>query len=174
MTSRPWIAVSAALLLLAPTAYAGVGQGDIEAGVNVSLTSMEQETTTTDFFGNTTTTTTKSDYGTIGLNGGYFYTDRIEFKLALSASVSSDATFGTLNPGADFLFPTKSALVPYVGASLGLGIFDSETDFLEGHGGLKYFVNERTSIEGELSYSSPLDTDYDATTQLSVGLNVYF
>jgi hypothetical protein len=166
---RAWTAACAALLLAAPAAQAGVGQGDIEAGVSISLTSTEIEPETGP--------STKSDSGTVNLSGGYFFSDMIQFKLGLNMTVTTDATFGSINPGADFLFSQgDSPMVPYVGASYGLAVGDlTETDFLEFHGGIKYFFRENASFELELSRSEPMDSDVDAGhTDLSVGVNVYF
>lgn len=169
---RAWIAASAALLLAAPMAQAGVGQGDIEAGISISLTSSETETD--DGFGGTTTT--KSDFGNVSFSGGYFYTDMIEFKLAVNMIVTTDFTAGTINPGADFLFATKETLVPFAGASYGLAVGDlDDTDFLEFHGGVKYFFRERMSVEARLARFEPLDSDYDVGhTDLTAGFNVYY
>ena len=166
---RAWTAACAALLLAAPAAHAGVGQGDIEAGVSISLTSTETDPEAGP--------TTKSDSGTVNLSGGYFYSDMIQFKLGLSMTVTSDANYGSINPGADFLFSQgDSPLVPYAGASYGLAVGDlTETDFLEFHGGIKYFFRENASFEVELSRSEPLDSDVEAGhTDLTAGINVYF
>ena len=167
--NRAWIAACAALLLAAPAAYAGVSQGDIEAGISVSLNKQEIETDGAP--------TQKTDFGLINVSGGYFYTDMIQFKLALNMIVTSDATTGSINPGADFLFSQGgSDLVPFAGASYGLAVGDlTETDFLELHGGVKYFFRENTSVEFKLARHEPMDRDVDAGhTDLSVGVNVYF
>jgi hypothetical protein len=168
--NRVWIAAGAALLLAAPGAQAGVGQGDVEIGASVSLTSQETEVDTG--FG---TTTTKTDSGTVSLSGGYFYTDMVEFKLALNLSVS-DITTGSINPGVDFLFAGESDLVPFVGASYGLAVGDfTETDFLEFHGGFKYFFRENASFEVKLARSEAMDSDVEAgRTDLNAGINFYF
>jgi hypothetical protein len=166
---RAWIAASAALLLAAPAAYAGVGQGDIEAGISISLNSTEVETDGAP--------AQKFDSGLVSVSGGYFYTDMIQFKVALNMNVTSDDTSGSLNPGADFLFTQAgSDMVPFAGASYGLAIGDTtDTDFLEFHGGLKYFFRERTSVEFKLARFEPMDSDFDfGHTDLTVGLNVYF
>lgn len=166
---RAWTAACAALLLAAPAAQAGVGQGDIEAGVSVSLNSTEVEVDGAP--------TTKSDSGTISLSGGYFFTDMVQFKVALNMTVTTDITTGTLSPGADFLFAQgDSPMVPFAGASYGLAIGDlDETDFLEFHGGVKYFIRERTSVEFRLARFEPMDSAFDyGHTDLTVGVNVYF
>lgn len=166
--NTPWIAVSAAVLLASPGAYAaGVGEGDFEAGISVSLTKNEIEIAGT---------TTDQDFGTVELSGGKFFTDQLEAKLALSATTTADFTFGTLRLGADYLFTNKAPgdVVPFVGAAFALGMFDTETDYLDLHGGIKYFFRERTSLEARLSFQSPTDSAYDAITDLFVGLNVYF
>ena len=123
---RAWIAACAAGLLAAPLAHAGVGQGDIEVGVSVSLVYTEIEFEDG--------TTTDQDSGIISASGGYFLNDMVELKGALSLVVTSDATTGSINPGVDFLFPTASALVPFAGASYGLAVGDfTDTDFFEVH-----------------------------------------
>jgi len=169
MMNRAWIAVSAALLLAAPGAYAGVGQGDIEVGVSVSLVYTEIEFEDG--------TTTDQDSGVISASGGYFFNDMIEFKGALTLVVSSDVTTGSINPGVDFLFPTKgSTVVPFAGGSYGLAVGDfDDTDFLEVHGGIKYFFRERASVEVKLGRSEPVDSDFDVGhTDLFAGINVYY
>jgi len=164
--NKPWIAVSALVLLASPGAYAaGVGEGDFEAGLSVSLTSTE-----TDSAG----TTTDSDSGQIEVSGGMFFSDQLEAKVALSASVTTDATFGTLKPGVDYLFTGTSSVVPFAGGAYALGMFDTETDYLDVHGGIKYFFRERTSVEARLSYQMATDSGFDDVTDLFVGLNVYF
>lgn len=166
---RAWIAACAALLLAAPAAYAGVSQGDMEAGVSVSLTSTEIETEGAP--------TQKNDSGLISVSGGYFYTDMIQFRVALNLNVTEAATSGSLNPGADFLFAQEgSDMVPFVGASYGLAMGDlDDTDFLEFHGGVKYFFRENASVEAKLARFEPMDSDFDyGHTDLTVGLNFYF
>lgn len=167
--NRVWIAASAVLLLAAPGAQAGVGQGDVEVGASISLTSQEIEVDGA--------APTKSDTGTVSVSGGYFYTDMIEFKLALNMIVATDITAGTINPGADFLFGSKdSNVVPFAGASYGLAVGDlTDTDFLEFHGGFKYFFRERASIEVKLARFEPMDSAFDVGhTDLTAGFNIYF
>lgn len=163
------MAACSAWLLAAPVAQAGVGQGDIEAGVSISITKQEIEI---DGGG-----TTKTDFGTINVSGGYFYSDMLEFKGAVNMTVTSDFTFGTLNPGADFLFTQSgSQMVPFAGASYGLAFGDlDQTDFLEFHGGIKYFFRENASVEAKLARFEPIDSDFDVgRTDLTVGLNLYY
>jgi hypothetical protein len=166
---RAWTAACAALLLAAPAAQAGVGQGDFEAGVSVSLNSTEVEPDAGP--------STKTDSGTINLSGGYFYSDMIQFKLALLMTVTTDFTFGSINPGADFLFSQgDSPMVPFVGASYGLAVGDiTDTDFLDVHGGIKYFFKERASLELKLARFEAIDSDFKAShTDLTAGINIYF
>src|SRR5690349_21464747 len=109
--NKPWIAVSTLVLLASPGAYAaGVGEGDFEAGLSVTLSSTE-----VDVGG----TTTDSDFGLISLSGGMFFTDRLEAKVGLTGTVVSSAgsssTFGTLTPGVDYMFTNGGSVVPFVG-----------------------------------------------------------
>ena len=164
---KPWIALTAALLLTSPGAYAaGVGKGDFEAGLSISLNTTE---TDSEVIG-----TTETDSGIIELSGGYFFSDQLQFKLALSEVVSTDFTYGTLKPGADWLFVTGRTFVPFAGGAFALGLQDNPTDYLEVHGGVKYFFRENTSVEAKLSYLSPTDSAFGAITDLTVGVNIYF
>ncbi len=166
--NKPWIGVSAAMLLASPGAWAaGVGEGDFEAGISVSLVKNEIEVAGT---------TTDSDYGTIELSGGKFFTDQLEAKVGLSAMDAGGFMFGTLRLGADYLFTGTATgeVVPFAGGGFALGMFDTETDYLDLHGGIKYFFRERTSLEARLGFQSPTDSAYDSITELFVGLNVYF
>ena len=165
--NKPWIAVSALVLLASPGAYAaGVGEGDFEAGLSITLSSTEYEVAGT---------TTESDFGYIAVSGGMFFTDQLEAKAGLSGTVVSDFTFGTLTTGVDYLFTSDGAtVVPFAGGGFALGMFDTETDYIDAHGGVKYFFRERTSVEARLSYQMSTDSAYDDIIDLFVGLNVYF
>lgn len=165
--NKPWIAVSAVALLASPGAYAasGVGEGDFEAGVSVTMVTVAIESDSGDF---------DADAGIVQLSGGKFFTDQLEAKAALSAILSPDDTLGTLLLGADYLFNSGSNVVPFAGAAFGLGVFDTETDYLDVHGGVKYFFRERVSLEGKLSFLSPTDSAYDSAIDLFAGLNFYF
>ncbi|MGH8442151.1 MAG: hypothetical protein ACRETF_04520 [Nevskiaceae bacterium] len=165
---KPWIALTAALLLASPGVYAaGIGKGDFEAGLSISISQTEIDI---EGFG-----TTDSDTGIIELSGGYFFSDQLQFLLSLSEVISSDFTYGTLAPGVDWMFVTGgSTVVPFAGAAFALGLQDNPTDYLEVHGGVKYFFREDTSVEARLSYASPTDSAFDAYTDLTVGINIYF
>ena len=165
--NKPWIAVSALVLLASPGAYAaGVGQGDFEASLSVTLSSTE-----IDVGG----TTTDSDFGLISVSGGMFFTDQLEAKAGLTGTVVSDFTYGTLTGGVDYLFTRGAAVVPFAGGGFALGMFDTETDYIDLHGGIKYFFRERMSLEVKLSRSEPVDSEFDVGhTDLTAGFNVYF
>lgn len=107
---------------------------------------------------------------------GFSYTDNIQAKLGLTLFESDGARFGTINPGADYLFDTRSEWIPYVGGSYGLSFGDFDSDFLEVHGGAKRFLGETLSVFGELRRSQAVDTEpFDnSQTVLLVGINVYF
>lgn len=172
--------VAALALLAAPAAFAGVGAGDIEAGMNISLSHTK---TTTDTPAGSTDST--SDSGNIGANVGYFITDMLEFKLAATGTVTSSGgsktTTGTVNPGLDVVFLGKKGKVaPFVGASYAKAFGDTppggvDSDFYEGHAGVKFFIKEDASLEVKLARYEPTDDlSTMAHTELAVGLNVYF
>jgi hypothetical protein len=172
---------AAALLALgtAPAGYAGVGAGDLEAGVGISLIHSETTIDTP-----TGSSDSESDTGIIGGNVGYFFTDIFEAKLAISGIVSSaggtKTTQGSVNPGVDAVFlATRGTVAPFVGVSYGLAFGDTvggvDSDYYEGHGGVKIFIRERTSLEIKLSRFEAVDSAAQTShTDLGVGLNVYF
>lgn len=165
-----------ALLLAAPLAQAGVGQGDMEAGISVSVSNTE----TTPDVGRTT----KSDTGFIGGSFGYFFTDIFQAKVAVSAIISSGGgggktTFGIFSPGIDAVFLGTKKVAPFVGASYGLSFGDKlgpvDSDFYEGHAGVKFFIKERASLEAKLTKYEPTDSAArNGRLEFSVGLNIYF
>lgn len=176
---KPLCIVAALALLATSTAWAGVGKGDIEAGLNVSL-----DHTKTSVDVNGTTFESTSDSGLIGGSVGYFFTDMLEGKLAVTGTVASSGgnktTSGTVNPGVDLVFlGNRGKVAPFFGASYGKSFGDTvgpvDSDFFEGHGGIKFFIKEKASIEVKLARFEPTDSQADnAHTSLSVGLNVYF
>lgn len=178
--NKPWcIAIAALAMAGAPPAFAGVGAGDIEAGLNVSLshtkTSIDTSVGTVD---------STSDSGNIGGNIGFFFTDMLEGKFAASGTQSSSggtkSTYGTINPGLDLVFLGKRGKVaPFVGASYALRWGDSlgptDSDFYEGHAGVKFFIKEKASLEVKLArYEATDSLATSSHTELAVGLNVYF
>jgi hypothetical protein len=158
------------VLAAAPAAFAGVGAGDVEAGVSVSVSHTSNTSSGT---------TTTSDSGNVGGNVGYFFTDMIEGKLAVTGTVTTATTSGTVNPGADFVFLARGRVAPFVGASYALSWGDTvgpvDSDFIEGHAGVKFFIRARAALEAKLARYEPTDSAAkSAHTVLSVGINVYF
>lgn len=150
------------LLLAAPLAQAGVAAGDLEAGASVSLTS-----------------TKTTDSGFIGGSIGYFFTDILQAKAAVSAIVTDTATFGIFSPGLDAVFFGSRKVAPFVGASYGLSFGDDftpgvSTDYYEGHGGVKFFIKERASLEAKLTKFEATESAASGRLELSLGLNIYF
>lgn len=188
--NRTW-AAALLTLALAPSAHAGVGQGDFEAGLNLAY-SQTKTSVSQDFgFGSCTMDTT-TKMGSFGGNGGYFVTDMIEAKAAFTAtragsdtsgcgapSTSSTSTFGVFSPGADFVFLGRTGkAAPFVGAAYGFSFGDSyggtSTDYVDIHGGAKFFLRERSSLELKLTRFEPTDSAAKGRTELSLGINVYF
>lgn len=171
-----------ALLLAAPLAQAGVGKGDLEAGVSLSIANTKITPDAGASF--------ETDTGYIGGNIGYFFTDIFEAKAALSAVISSftdpstgtttKTTTGIFAPGVDAVFLGSRKVAPFVGVGYGLSFGDKpagspDSDFYEGHAGLKFFIKERASLEAKVTKFEP--TDSAAKTgrlEIAVGLNIYF
>lgn len=165
-----------ALLLAAPMSQAGVGAGDLEAGISISIANTETSVSGSP--------STKSDIGFLGGNIGYFFTDIFEAKASVSAVMSSSGgtktTSGIFSPGLDAVFFGSKTVAPFVGVGYGLSFGDKpagspDSDFYEGHAGLKFFIKERASLEAKVTKYEP--TDSAARTgrfELAVGINIYF
>lgn len=191
---KSWLALAACAALAAPAgAIAGVGAGDFEAGVSISLSEEETSVDSDDGFGGTCTTDTTITSGSVGANVGYFITDIIELKGAATAVRSGTesggtcggggtstptTTLGVLSPGVDFVFlGTSGKVAPFVGGAYGLTFGDTagvDTDYFDVHGGAKFFISERATIELKLTRFEPTDSAAGGRTELAAGLNVYF
>lgn len=160
----------------APSSSGGIGQGDMELG----------------FFGNVRDDGTTTLF-LLGGSVGSYLSDSLEMRVTASLafvdaggiSTTIFAPFVT----AEYQFNTRSAVVPYVGGGLGVFILGNDDIFmydlfLTPTGGVKYFLNERTSLEWALSYQFPIvggacdDIDcYDAeitTLQNTFRINIYY
>lgn len=163
MLKKTGMALGAAMLAMAGfNAQAGVKAGDVELGV----------------FGSISTPDEGDDTIVLSGNGGYMYTDSLQGKLALVYAESGGVSFGTINPGVDFLFGGPSATtVPYIGGSYALSVGDiDDTDFLNLHVGIKQFISERTSVQYSLERYEAVDSDFSDSGRLdlTVGINFYF
>jgi hypothetical protein len=184
--SKRWRAALGAFLLVAMPAVqaAGIGKGDFEAGVSISVS--ETTTTIDSGFGECETTV---ETGTIGGTVGYFITDIIELKAAATATQFGtetcggvgdipSSTLGVFSPGADFVFLARDGgVAPFVGAAYGLSFGDTlgiDTDYLDVHGGAKFFIAERATLELKLTRFEPTESDASGRTELAAGINVYF
>ena len=154
----------------------GVGQGDMELG----------------FFGDLRDDGTSTSL-IIGASVGRYLSDNLELRVTPTISfIDSDGVSTTvLQPyvSAEYQFNTRSAVVPYVGGGLGFFMLGNDDFFMFSlfvtpTGGVKYFLNERTSVEYALSYQFPLvgeacnDIDcFDAdvtTLQNTFRINIYY
>ncbi|MGH8442152.1 MAG: hypothetical protein ACRETF_04525 [Nevskiaceae bacterium] len=159
------------------TSSGGIGRGDIELG----------------FFGNLN----DSDAGTlllVGASAGRYMTDQLALRVTAAVAFADTAGISTFifSPyvSGEYQFPIRGTpLVPYAGAGLGLFLLSNDTFFVYSVfatpvAGVKYFLNERTSVEYALSYQVPVvggacdDIDcYDVdvtTLQNTVRLNIYY
>lgn len=170
------------LMGVASLAQAGVGKGDLEAGVSLSISNTETTVSGSP--------STESDTGFIGGNIGYFFTDIFEAKASLSAVISSftdpatgattKTTVGVFAPGVDAVFLGNKKVAPFVGLAYGLSFGDKpvgspDSDFTDVHAGIKFFIKERASLEAKISKFEP--TDSAAKTgrlEIALGLNIYF
>lgn len=155
----------------------GVGAGDTEIGFFGNISDNELSTTIT-----------------LGLTFGRFVSDDLE--LRLTQILVSDDTDGVSTlvyspyvSGEFLLRQPGSPLVPYIGGGAGLFMLGNDDIFiynlfLTPTAGVKYFLNERTSVEYALSYQFPLIGeacddfdcfDVDVTTlSNSLRFNIYY
>ena len=161
----------------APSSYSGgIGKGDTEFG----------------FFGNLRDDGASTSL-TIGAAVGFYLSDALELRVTPTLSFVDAGGLSTtiFSPyvSAEYQFNTRTAWVPYVGGGLGLFILGNDDFFMISlfatpTGGVKYFLNERTSLEYALSYQFPLygeacdDFDcYDAdisSLQNNFRINIYY
>jgi hypothetical protein len=190
MDKRWQVAVGSFLLVAAPCLQAaGIGKGDFEAGVSISISKGERNTDVevcTGFGCTTTESSVDTEYGSVNASFGYFILDSLELKASVSQTVTADMSNGVFGPGADFVWLSKTGdVAPFAGAAYGLAYGDLPTDpttgeevdsdFLDVHGGIKFFFRERAAFEVKLTRFQPLDSDAETgRTELAAGINIYF
>ncbi len=158
-------AVCCIALCLACSAFAGTEQGQVEVGGMVT------------YFKSVGDTDFDMSMWFVTAYGGYFVTDFIEVKGTASVYGGEDQdTTGSVGLGADFFFIPGADLSPYLGASGQMDLSEEAADDIqvEGHGGLKYFLSEATSVNMEARYASTVENLTDiGTLMVLVGLSVY-
>ena len=155
----------------------GIGAGDTEIG----------------FFGNLRDDGASTAL-TVGVSFGSYASDNLELRLTntlafIDAAGTSTTVFSPYGSAEYQIVTPGSPFVPYVGGGFGMFILGNDdffmySLFLTPVAGVKYFLNERTSVEYGLSYQFPLigeacdDFDcYDAditTLQNNLRLNIYY
>ena len=180
--------VAVVFLVAAPGAWAGVGAGDLEAGISISLSESDSTSDNPAGGGECTTTVTS---GSIGGTFGWFVADFLELKAAATAIRSGNEndcnpaanqpaqTYGIVSAGPDFVFgASDGGVAPFVGAAFGQSFGDSpggiDTDYYDVHGGLKFFLTERSALELKLTRYEPTENTGSARNELALGVNVYF
>ena len=118
----------------------------------------------------------KSDQTDLGLaivNGGYMYTDSLEFRLAWTALLG-DASGGFLTPGVDYFLPVQLPVLPYVGAGYALAYGDvDDLSSIDLHFGIKQFLTERVALDYRFTYQEPTDSAFDSTQIMMIGFSYY-
>lgn len=167
------LAVFIALVIGTATSYGGIGIGTREVSAFGALT--------------------RTSYGsfddtdlTIGLTANYFVTDVVSIGATVIGSMykpdGGDTSAAIYYLGrSDYYFVSPGQdLIPYVGGRLGFISFesggDSEVEFVYGfQGGGKLFLQENTSLNGELSYTrfEVRNTSTDVI-QFTIGFSLYF
>jgi opacity protein-like surface antigen len=75
---------------------------------------------------------------------------------------------------ANYHFPNSSALLPYVGISVGLAHSSGDSTFAYGvQGGVKYFLNTNVAAKAELQYLDYSKSGLDHQLGINLGLAVY-
>lgn len=150
-----------------PPSSSGIGDGDKEIGFFGSLRH-------DDF----------SDSTTLGVSFGTFISDNLELRTNQTVSISNasgGSTFVSYTPTftAEYQFRTGgSPVVPYIGGGGGLFLGGDSNIFfyalfLTPTAGVKYFLNERTSVEYALAYNySLLASGCDSYTCTDVDIEI--
>ena len=123
------------------------------------------------------------DSGSFNVTGdiGYFFTNQLEIALRQSIGYTDfagdDGSFwiGSTSVALDYHFD-MGRWQPYVGGVLGFAYGDlNDTGFGGPEGGVKYFVNSTTYIEGSVAYQWFFDSGDDLDDgQFVYGLNIGF
>lgn len=167
-------AVLVTLAIGTMNSYGGIGYGTKEVSAFGTLTR-----TSTGSFDDTDLT--------IGLTANYFVTDTLSIGATVIGSMfkpddgdTSTAIFYLGRSDYYFVAPGQN-LIPYVGGRLGFISFEgdgeSEVELVYGaQAGGKIFLQENTSLNGELSYTRYEIGDFPSTDQIqfTVGFSLYF
>lgn len=109
---------------------------------------------------------------------GYFYNSQLEFLGIgdMQGGSGRDET-GSLGVGADWHFATSATtqdFLPYAGVSLLFGVGGGVADTLEGHVGLKQFLQGNVAIKYQAGYGVDPSETSDGTFRASIGLSYFF
>lgn len=126
----------------------------------------------------------------IGLSGNFVFEPeesqdlRVFYGPFLNPNLQIGGEIGFINPSVgeeqfditavvNYHFPGSSALLPYVGASLGYADYGANDSFIYGvQGGVKYFLNQNVSANAQLVWRRVEDAD-DDDVRINLGLSVY-
>ena len=149
--------------LIPSQSFAGTQKGDIEVTGLLYLSS-------TDFGGDSRTS------GSLISSIGYFYSDKLEFKVASFVTLSGGDTFGSIGPGVDYHFNPQSDTIYYMGGSYQVDVGDTESsDRYDVHFGLKRTLTERVDMNLQLGFNESTDSDQDFSEKYaSLGISYYF
>lgn len=161
-------------------AMAGVAKGDAELGAFGMIISPDDGDETV----------------ILGGTFGKMFTDHLQGKFSLSASGSGDVTTMFWGAGLDVLFGSaKSKVIPYLGVLGNIEMYSADDPVsggsqdgvgfvLELHGGMKFFVSDRTALnfelkrrDGTLTVEDDFGNEFDLDTKETdfvVGINFYF
>lgn len=107
-------------------------------------------------------------------NVGLFLTDQWQLSARVTLVESGDL-YGYILGGVDYYLAWYTEFVPYVGGALGVGITEDDTDLgLDGHVGLKEFLDENMSVNYEIGYNTRADDIGAGDIVVTVGLSTYF
>ncbi|MCD6221345.1 hypothetical protein J7K25_04230 [bacterium] len=106
------------------------------------------------------------------ISGGYFMTDQFQLEGATALIGTEDLTFGMIMLRPNLHFATAGTTVPYIGGTLGTTFGDYDTEFIYGGQiGLKQFINERTFLQWEGSYTI-MDVEGDSSGTFMITLSI--
>lgn len=107
--------------------------------------------------------------------GGYFMSRELEIKAFFSYQKIEDVDgFGALLAGADYLWPSRGAWLPYAGGAIGIS-FGGDSEVLGNvHGGARYFFSNSLSTNIEGRYTFAWSHLGEGMLEVMVGLSVYF
>lgn len=161
-----YIAAVVLVALLPLATFAGTEAGDFEVGGQVMYMSPQNEQADDMAF----------FVGTLGI----FLSPHVEGIVRVTYFISGDHKSGSVGPGAEFYLTPEADMTLVFGGTVQFDVGDNADDSdpqYDVHGGVKFFVTERASLNALVGWMDILSSDDDkedtGTLYTSLGVSLY-